>query len=145
MRCFLVRSALPTPSFRFVVAPLARLLVAVTCFNAVACGSPAEPTSDLSGQWRTGPIPSGGSISMTLAATGATVSGTGQSQSIGPNGIATGITVTGTGSGASFVLHLAYATGIVARYSGSMVGGDTLVGSYSIIGQPQSDLTLYRQ
>lgn len=127
------------------VSRLLAVLLAVTSIGTAACGSPLASEGALAGDWRTGPIPSGGSIAVTLSTAGASVTGSGESRAVGPNGAISLLTVTGSQSDHHFLLTFTFDSGIVATYAGSFVGSSELAGPWSVAGQPSGFLTLYRQ
>ncbi len=120
-------------------------LVAIILIQATACGSPSGPDASLVGDWWTGPLPSGGGISLSLTTSGAAVTGNGQSREAGPNGATHLIIVAGSYSGRDFVLTCTFDSGSTATYSGQVVDANTLAGQWSAPGQPTGSLTLYRR
>jgi hypothetical protein len=58
----------------------------LTALAVAACSEATEPTSALAGAWRTVPVPSGSGIDLTLGASGAIVTGTGDNNQTPPAG-----------------------------------------------------------
>ena len=141
----LARAHRATPLASSLLSRLAFLLVVSTLGGLAACGSPLGSEAQLAGDWSTGPIPSGGSIALSIATDGFRVLGSGQERGIGPASALTNITIAGKHSGSSFLLTLTFDSGVVATYSGHIVDPNQLAGPFSVSGQPDGYLTLYRQ
>jgi ABC-type phosphate transport system substrate-binding protein len=117
----------------------------VTLAVLAGCGSPTSHSSLLEGNWRTAPIPSGGSIAMTLSTTGPSVSGTGSSTGIGPNPVILPLTITGFYTFNTYLLTINYQDGRSATYSGGFDGSDKLTGTWTESGQAGSTVEFVRQ
>ncbi len=116
------------------IRPIALLAVA-------ACSG---PTAGLNGTWRTLPVPSGGYTALSLTAAGRQVTGTGQQYGLmGRPGAA--LVIAGQQSRGTFSLIVKPDSGPVATYSGNIVGGDELDGTWTVAGKPPQPLRFLRQ
>ncbi len=108
----------------------AALLIVAGCTSAAT--GPASPA--LVGQWgwQENGNPGGSYMTLTLAVAGSQVTGTGGVCGIGPNCSPGPVTVTGTGRTplGSFALTVRGEGGYLATYSGQVVGGDQLQGTW---------------
>lgn len=109
------------------------------------CTSPTAHNDLLEGDWRTAPVPSGGSLAMTLSVTGPNVSGSGASTGIGGNPVVTPLTVTGYYTYNTFLLAINFQDGRSASYSGGFDGNDKLTGTWTETGQAVSTVEFFRQ
>jgi hypothetical protein len=111
------------------------MLAALGLVGLARCESALVPSGDLTGRWgwASNSNPGGSSITLTLAAAGNVVSGTGAVCGIGPTCSPGPVTVAGTTvpGFARFNLTITGSGGFVATYAGQAVGADQLQGTWT--------------
>ena len=110
---------------RFVIA-----VVAVA--GAMACQSSFFPSSNLDGrwEWEFNRNPSGSNITFSLVTVGIRVTGSGNICGVGPACAPGPVTITGQHAGRVFDLTIRDSTALVATYSGQLVNGSELRGTW---------------
>ena len=112
----------------------ASLFLPLIFLAAVSCdhSSLLSPLSlDGTWEWQFNRNPSGSSMTLSLAAVGSKVIGSGGICGVGPACTPGSVTVTGQASGMSFQFTIQSDSGYVATYSGQLIGRDQLSGTWT--------------
>ena len=108
-----------------------RIAVPILLAALLSCNAGTGPTSDLSGAWTTGMVPSGAYTELYLKTTGQSITGTARWQYGLSNGPLVIYSVTGHASSDTFVLTLTPDSGATVTYAGKLIEPDTLAGTSS--------------
>jgi len=113
---------------------------------AVGCSSSRlSPGDYLDGAWGAPNNPGGSGISLSLATLGSKVMGTGEVCGGGPRACSPGsVTITGQRLGVGFQLTVHDGSGVLATYSGQLIGQNELQGAWTEAND-SGTLTLYRR
>src|SRR5256885_16117012 len=113
--------------------------------GAIACQASLSPQRNLDGtwEWEFNRNPSGSSITLSVATAGATVTGTGNICGAGPACSPGAVTITGEHTGNAFQLTIRDQLSFTATYSGQMVNGKELRGSW-VHGSDSGTVVFYR-
>lgn len=101
----------------------------------VACYEFTAPTGAvdlrLSGEWVTGPIPSGAFTALSMQAAGGRITGTGKTDVCCFQEYLLGVGGDYSDSSGAFTITITYPTGATATYDGVVQGADSLVGGWT--------------